>query len=266
MVVLAKKSFGQHFLRDASVVHAILDAARPEDFSLIVEVGPGQGALTEAIDTRRKTKDASGELVLLEADKDLIASVSGRFPHARVIQTDAAKFDYSRLAFCVSGLPWLLVGNLPFNAANAIIMDALESPTPPSRMVVMVQKEVGERLLGLPGCRGLLTVAVGLHATVERVCTVKPGAFVPPPKVDSMVVKITPAPNPSPLISTKDIIAVAKAGFANRRKQLHGNLAEAGVASSDVTKRALVSFGLPPTARAEELSIEQWRSLAEQLL
>ncbi|MDO8630596.1 MAG: rRNA adenine dimethyltransferase family protein, partial [Phycisphaerales bacterium] len=181
---------------------------------------------------------------------------------------DAARVDYANIV----ATPWLLVGNLPYNAANAIIMHALESSTPPVRMVVMVQKEVGERLLGLPGCRGLLTVAVQLWADVERVCTVKPGAFVPPPKVDSMVVRITPKPRLSTgtrfVTQTRfaeEVIRVAKAGFANRRKQLHGNLAEAGVASSDVTKRTLVALGLPPTARAEELSIEEWMQFTASL-
>lgn len=272
----AKKSFGQHFLRDGAVVQSILNAAAPEEFSLTVEVGPGQGALTASLAGRAKA------LMLIEADRDLIPSLSARFPDAQIIQGDAAQVPLP-----TPHEPWLLVGNLPYNAANAIIMHALEAPTPPARMVVMVQKEVGERLLGSPGSRGLLTVAVQLYADVERICTVKPGAFVPPPKVDSMVVKITPQNSPPPgggvggggsnalAPTTSDsslerrrcanVIRLAKAGFANRRKQLHGNLAEAGIAPSERTKQALTTLGLPPTARAEELSIAQWRTLSEQL-
>lgn len=262
---MAKKSFGQHFLKDASVVTAIVDAARPEDFALTVEVGPGTGVVTEAIVRR---DGPPGRLVLVEADRDLIPSLRARFPNAEIVQGDAAQVDYDGICARRPGgpsLPWLLVGNLPYNAGNAIIMHALESPCPPSRMVVMVQKEVGERLLGLPGSRGLLTVAVQMYADVTRVCTVKPGAFNPPPKVDSMVVCITPrhsSTTPDPSSERRgDVIRIAKAGFANRRKQLHGNLAAAGVADADRVKAALVALGLPAVARAEELTIEQWEAL-----
>ncbi len=258
-MVVPKKSFGQHFLKDESVVQAIIDAARPEDFALTVEVGPGTGVVTEAVVARNEERGTSGsKLVLIEADRDLVPSLTNKFPHAEIVRGDAAQVDYS-----LHSSPWLLVGNLPYNAANAIIMHALESPCPPSRMVVMVQKEVGERLLGLPGCRGLLTVAVQMYATVTRVCNVKPGAFNPPPKVDSMVVALDFRHETldvrAEMPEIQHVIAVAKAGFANRRKQLHGNLAAVGIATSAQVKDTLVSLGLPPTARAEELSVEQWK-------
>lgn len=250
-MVDAKKSFGQHFLRDAATIQRILEAARPEEFALTVEVGPGQGALTDVL------APAARRLLLIEADRDLIPTLQTRYSNAEVVRGDAA-----RVPLPAPGEPWLLVGNLPYNAANAIIMHALESSQPPERMVVMVQKEVGERLLGLPGSRGLLTVAVQMYADVARVCTVKPGAFVPPPAVDSMVVSLS---RKTPPAEAKRIIAVAKAGFSSRRKQLHGNLAEAGIAASATTKRVLETMGLPPTARAEELSIAQWVMLVEHL-
>ena len=280
-MTIAKKSFGQHFLKDTSVVQSIIDAARPEDFALTVEIGPGTGVVTDAIVKSEKEKVKSGEskLVLIEADRDLIPNLTNKFPDATIIRADAAQVDYAAQLFTLDpstslgtpfgrfslSTPWLLIGNLPYNAANAIIMYALESATPPSRMVVMVQKEVGERLLGLPGCRGLLTVAVQLYADVTRVCNVKPGAFNPPPKVDSMVVCITPHISPSPHLSVSSIIRIAKAGFANRRKQLHGNLAAVGIATSQQVKDVLVSLGLSPTARAEELSVEQWKEFCMQI-
>ncbi len=290
IMIEAKKSFGQHFLRDVSVVRRILEAANPEEFALTLEVGPGQGALTGALVKRKKEKGKS-HLVLVEADRDLIPGLQKQFPHAVIVRADAAQADYAAI-FSTFQLftPWLLVGNLPYNAANAIIMHALESPQPPERMVVMVQKEVGERLLGLHSSdRGLLTVAVQMYADVERICTVKPGAFVPPPAVDSMVVRLTRRPSDSPpfrggvgggggeassatsLYSSlerrryADVIRVAKAGFSSRRKQLHGNLAQANIAPSATTKHILVTMGLPPTARAEELTIAQWTAFVERL-
>ncbi len=263
-MVDAKKSFGQHFLRDATVVAAILRAAEPEKFSLIVEVGPGNGVLTRAI-------VRESQFALIEADRDLIPALEQEFPSAKVIFADAARVDYadicrqlSRGQLSAPTVRWLLVGNLPYNAANAIIMNALESECPPERMVVMVQKEVGERMLGLtPQSRGVLTVAVQMYADVERICTVKPGAFVPPPKVDSMVLRLTKGRRTA--FTPDRVIALAKIGFANRRKQLHRNLADAGVAPSDVVKKHLVDIGLTASARAEELSMEQWVHLCSVL-
>lgn len=243
-MVYAKKSFGQHFLRDQHVIEKIIAAAEPAAFPHVVEVGPGTGALTEHLAPLAK------KLTLVEADRDLVEPLQERFPEAEIVRADAAKFDWSTL----SGR-WCLVANLPYNAANAIIMSALTAENPPERMVVMVQKEVGERLLGLPEAMSVLGVAVGLYADVDRVCTVKPGAFNPPPKVDSMVVRLTTRKRAA---DAEAVIRLAKIGFANRRKMLAGNLAHAGI--SDVGSW-LERRGYSAKARAEELTIEDWIDL-----
>lgn len=240
----AKKSFGQHFLRDANVVARILDAAEPERFARVVEVGPGRGALTEQLAPRAR------HLRLIEADRDLIAPLAERFPAAEIVRADAAKVDWG-----MQDGDWVLVANLPYNAANAIMMHALTAPHPPARMVIMVQREVGERLLGHEP--SVLAVAVGMYARVEKVCIVKPGAFSPPPKVDSMVLRLTPIAQPHP--DPESVIRLAKVGFANRRKYLARNLAAAGV--PDVAAW-LERRGYSPKARAEELALDDWIDLA----
>jgi 16S rRNA (adenine1518-N6/adenine1519-N6)-dimethyltransferase len=260
----AKKSYGQHFLRDQSVLEKIVVAAQfsPED--MVVEIGPGTGALTEHLAA------AASSLVLIEADADLIPALEHKFPEARVIHADAAQVDYEEIlegnstppVVGVGTRPWVLVGNLPYNAGNAIIMNALQAKNQPKRLVVMLQKEVGERMQAKVGSMSVLSVATQLYAHVDKVCTVPPGAFVPPPKVDSVVLTLTPFASG---IDREAVIAVAKAGFANRRKQLHKNLSEAGISTSDRVKDVLKGFGLSELARAEELTVEQWIKLKESL-
>ncbi|MCR4312377.1 MAG: 16S rRNA (adenine(1518)-N(6)/adenine(1519)-N(6))-dimethyltransferase RsmA [Candidatus Uhrbacteria bacterium] len=249
--MFAKKSYGQHFLRDTSAINTIVSATDPASVDLVVEAGPGLGALTDCLAPLAK------RLVLIEADRELIPGLEKKFSTAEIVQGDAAVVDYAVMA---DDLRWVFVSNLPYNAASAIIMAVLSCDKPPERLVVMVQREVGERMLAAPGDMSLLGVAIQMYAQVKRVLLVKPGAFVPPPKVDSMVVQLTPkayadAPN------REDIIGLAKIGFANRRKQLHRNLADAGYAASDKVKQHLRDLGLSEQARAQELSLEHWMTL-----
>ncbi len=256
-MVFAKKSFGQHFLHDQSVLLKIVAAAEIKQDDFVVEIGPGTGALTSHL------KPLTSNLLLIEADEDLVPNLKEEYPDAKIVQADAATVNYDELT---EGKPWIFVGNLPYNAGNAILMKALTASNPPVRLVVMLQKEVGERMLALKGAHppkdttGILSVAVALYAHVEKVCTVKPGAFNPPPKVDSLVLKLTPYPSD---IDREKVVSVAKVGFANRRKQLHRNLAEAKMLTSEEVKNILKEFGLSELARAEELSLDQWVKLAQ---
>lgn len=241
----AKKSFGQHFLRDHSVIEKILARADIQSGDVVVEAGPGQGALTLGLAEKTDT------LVLIEADRDLLPELKEQFPKAEMISGDAALVDYDALLH--GRKPWIFVSNLPYNAGNAILMQVVRSKNTPKNIVIMVQKEVGERMLGLTP--GILSVAVSLYAHVERVCTVKPGAFVPPPKVDSVVLKMTPLAS---VVDREGVIALAKDGFMNRRKQLHRNLEDVGRISSEKTKEILKNLGYSPLARAEELKTADW--------
>lgn len=249
-----KKSYGQHFLKDRSAVAKILTAADLHSGDFVIEVGPGEGALTrEMID--HISPIGSIKPILIEADLDLLPDLETNFPQATIIHADAAQVDLDELT---KGRPWIFVSNLPYNAANAILMNVLTSKNPPVRSVVMVQKEVGDKMTAGPGDMSLLSVAVQIYTRPSRVCVVPPGSFNPPPKVDSVVLRLEPR---DVLENAEAIIAFAKIGFSSRRKQLHRNLAQAGTALSGAVKKNLEQLGLPQTARAQELSIGQWQDL-----
>lgn len=257
MTPLPKKSYGQHFLRHEALAKKIVGLAHTSKFDAVVEVGPGPGTLTKWIDHPR--------LALIEADKDYIAQLKKDYPKAVVIHADAAKANYEECIHKLGNIRrWLLLGNLPYNASAAIIMQALRSPHPPAEMVVMVQKEQADRMLARAGEMGLLSVAVQLYAEVERLGEVPPGAFVPPPKVQSSVIRLRRHKFLPDRI--EEIITLAKIGFSSRRKQLHKNLAAADVATSEKVKKTLERYGLRAHSRAQELSAADWVAIADDLL
>ncbi|MEK9155161.1 MAG: 16S rRNA (adenine(1518)-N(6)/adenine(1519)-N(6))-dimethyltransferase RsmA [Patescibacteria group bacterium] len=247
---MLKKSYGQHFLRDESVVERIIEAAAIQPGELVIEVGPGGGALT------KRLAEIGNDLILIEADRDLIEGLRETYPRATVVHADAAQVDFDVLT---QGRRWVFVSNLPYNAGNAILEAVFRAKNVPNRLVVMVQKEVGERMMAAPGEMSVLSVATQIFCAVKRVCTVKPDAFVPPPKVDSVVLEMIPHAEISG--NAEQIIGLAKIGFAHRRKQLRQTLAQGGVADLVAIDRALEAMSLPKTVRPQELSIENWITL-----
>ncbi len=254
----AKKSFGQHFLKDKSVAKRMVATVDLGDDSTIVEIGPGTGALTKEI---ASALPKGADLKLIEADRDLVQNLEAKFPGAEIHQADAAQFNFASIT---DASKWILLSNLPYNAANAILMNALQSEQPPAQAVVMVQKEVADRMLAKPGQMSLLSVAVQLYASVKRLFNVSPSAFSPKPKVDSSVILLEPFLNRDKE-EIERIIAVAKAGFSSRRKQLHKNISAANIASGERVQEVLVSLDFSKTARAQELSIEAWKELTGKL-
>jgi 16S rRNA (adenine1518-N6/adenine1519-N6)-dimethyltransferase len=252
---MLKKSFGQHFLRDEDVVQRIIEAAALMPHELVVEVGPGGGALTKVL------AGYINDLILIEADRDLLDALRGEYPRALVVAADAAQVDYDAL---VNDRPWVFVSNLPYNAGNAILESVLAAKNVPNRLVVMVQKEVGERMGALPGEMSVLSVAVQLFCAVEQICVVKPDAFTPPPKVDSVVLRLIP--HAVRRANAEEVIALAKIGFAHRRKQLRSTLSHAHIADHMRIDNAFVDLGLAKTVRPQELSVAQWTALAEKIM
>ncbi len=255
------------------MVDQIIAAANIQPGELVIEVGPGAGALTERLAEispslpRRESEggvsEEVGRLTLIEADRDLIAKLSSRFPKATIIQADAAQVDYDAV---VLDRPWVFVSNLPYNAGNAILETVLQSKNLPDRLVVMVQKEVGERMMAKPGDMSVLSVAMQLYCDIEPICTVGPEVFTPPPKVDSIVLRLTPRRTTHDPQRTEPIIRLAKTGFSHRRKQLRQTLAQANIASLEVIDTALAQIGVPKTVRPQELSIAQWQGLRKIIL
>lgn len=255
----AKKRFGQHFLRDQSVIEKIMAAIPWEVANKIVEVGPGHGALTGPLAQELEKRGRANDLTLVELDRDFIPKLSERFPSATIVNRDATHADWK---MHTNGMSWILVGNLPYNAGTAIVNEAFWGEHPPVAAVVMLQKEVGERMLAMPPNMSLLTVAIQLKAEGKRICTVKPGAFAPQPKVDSMVILLTRKEKYSQEQANR-IIALAKRGFAHPRKQLRQTLAQSGEKTKEHIGAALEQEGLSALARPEELALHTWAALSE---
>lgn len=249
----ARKALGQHFLVDKRVLARIVRAADPQPDETIVEVGPGHGTLTGELAGR------GSRVIAVELDNVLAARLEARFGSdtpVRVVAGDARKADPVAL---VGGEPYKLVANLPYYAAMPIVRRFLESDHPPSRMVVMVQREVAEAMTAKPGGMTLLSVAVQLYGSPAIVCRVTPRAFRPPPKVSSAVVRIDVFPETAiRLESVSEFFRVVRAGFSAPRKMVRNSLKNGlGAEQGDVLS-ALKSAGVEPTLRPGALSLQDW--------
>jgi 16S rRNA (adenine1518-N6/adenine1519-N6)-dimethyltransferase len=253
-----RKALGQHFLADRQVLQQILDAAElgPED--VVVEVGPGRGALT------RDLLEKAGSVLAIEMDSNLAASLPrllGNPANLRVVHEDARIVDLARL---LQGLErYKVVANLPYYAASPIIRRFLEAgELKPSVMVVMLQKEVAASMVAADGKMSLLSVAIQLHGVPRIVCYAPPGAFHPPPKVSSAVVRIDP--RPSPAVEVGDLEAffrVVRAGFFAPRKQLRNSLSVGLGVPADRVATFLDEAGVDYRLRPENLSLADWANV-----
>ena len=209
-----KKRLGQHFLHDEGVPAKIADAVRPRDGETLLEIGPGRGALT-----RHLVKKAVS-LVAVETDAELIPVLTQAFPGVRVVHADFLKTTVDAEYWC---------GNLPYNLSSPIFFKMLDERSTVREAVFMVQKEVARRIASPPGNKeyGVLSVLLGRYYGVEYLFTVKPGAFVPPPKVDSAVVRLTR--NAVSRDGYETLKTVVKAAFNQRRKTLFNAMKPAGL-------------------------------------
>jgi 16S rRNA (adenine1518-N6/adenine1519-N6)-dimethyltransferase len=248
--VRAKKRLGQHFLPHTSILERIVDALAPAPGDAVLEIGPGRGALTAVLLAR------GVQLSAIEKDPDLIAALRERFPELALTEADALEVSWRDAAGLGPVDPLLVVGNIPYNVTSPLLDKALEPPRP-VRIVFLVQREVADRLGAAPGTSayGALTVGVRAAAGVERLFTVPAGAFVPRPRVDSAVVRLTPLE--APLIPDADTAAFRRfvvALFGARRKQLVRGLRTALGLDPERAARALQSAGVDPEARPETLA------------
>ena len=250
----ARKRFGQHFLVDPGVVDAILSAIAPRETDTLLEIGPGTGALTDALARR------AGRLHLVELDRDLAAMQHQRWSDdARVTvhEADALTFDYSALDSRLR-----VVGNLPYNVSTPLLFHLLEHRAALIDMHFMLQKEVVDRIVADPGSKryGRLTVSLGIHFGAEALFDVPPEAFEPPPAVNSAVLRLRPRGNDAPLpADPRTLQGLLVAGFGQRRKTLRNAL---GQLADETTLRAA---GIDPGARAETVDVESWVRLADRV-
>jgi 16S rRNA (adenine1518-N6/adenine1519-N6)-dimethyltransferase len=257
-----RRALGQHFLRDPGIVRATLALLAPTAHDLVVEIGPGEGALTDALARQ------AGRVLALEVDRALIERLRRRLPpHVEVLAADARTWDYGMLARPPGGRV-LVIGNLPYSVGKPIVAALLEARAVIDLMVLMLQREVAERLAAPPGGKvyGALSVLTQAVCDVELALRVPPGAFRPPPKVESAVVRLTPraAPRVPPELEVR-FREVVRAAFAQRRKTL-GNALAAGLGRSlGAVRDAATTGGVDPGRRAETLTIDEFVSLAARL-
>jgi 16S rRNA (adenine1518-N6/adenine1519-N6)-dimethyltransferase len=252
----ARKRFGQHFLHDPAIIRRIVDAVAPRAAQHLVEIGPGRGALTQLLFA------AAGALDVIEIDRDLAALLREKYlgeAGFALHEADALKFDFTALARA-RGAPLRIVGNLPYNISTPLLFHLLTSATVIADMHVMLQREVVDRLVALPGGGdyGRLTVMLAPWVRIERLFDIGPGAFQPPPRVWSAMVRLTVRRTPSFAVSPH-YAAVVAAAFGQRRKTLRNALK--GVVSS----AAIDACKLDGSARAETLAPEAFNILARTL-
>lgn len=255
-----RRPLGQHFLRNPRTVERILAALGASPGDTVVEIGPGTGALTRPLLSRGVS------VVAVEADAGLSARLSAELAERGlvVVEGDARAVDPGpALRQAGAAPPVPLVGNLPYESATPMVRAFVRRPDLYARLVVMVQREVAERLVAAPGsdAYGFLSVDVAAHAAARLLFGVPPRDFAPAPRVFSAVVELVPHP-PEP--GTAGALALASAGFASRRKTLLNALS--AVHDREAVRRAIASAGLPEDVRAETLGLPELRALAARLV
>ncbi|MGI8752031.1 MAG: 16S rRNA (adenine(1518)-N(6)/adenine(1519)-N(6))-dimethyltransferase RsmA [Acidimicrobiales bacterium] len=253
--LVPSRALGQNFVADPNTVRRIARLAGVGPGDRVVEIGPGLGSLTLAL------AETGASVTAVEIDRGLVpvlqSVVAGT--GVRVVEADAMAMDWDALVGTEPG--WVMVANLPYNVATPLVADLLDGVPQISRMLVMVQREVGERLAAGVGddAYGAVSVKVGYWGRATVVGRVPAAVFVPRPRVSSVLVSITRRPRPAvdpDLIGPAELFAVVRAGFGHRRKMLRRSLT--GLVDAD----AFAAAGVDPTMRAEDLDVEAWGRLA----
>ena len=249
------RALGQNFVADPNTVRRIARLAEVGPADRVIEIGAGLGSLTLAL------AETGASVTSVEIDRRLVPVLRGVVEPVgvRVVEGDALRLDWSEVLGDEPG--WVLVANLPYNVATPLVAQLLDAVPAIERMLVMVQREVGERLAAAPGSRvyGAVSVKVAYWATAQVVGRVPASVFVPQPNVESVLVRLVrrPVPTVDPSVVTAEkLFELVRTGFSQRRKMLRRSLA--GVAGAS----AFACAGVPSTARAEDLDVVAWGRLA----
>ncbi|WP_028400980.1 16S rRNA (adenine(1518)-N(6)/adenine(1519)-N(6))-dimethyltransferase RsmA [Ectobacillus panaciterrae] len=265
-----KKSLGQNFLIDTNVLNRIVDFAELGSDSGAIEIGPGIGALTEQLAKR------ASKVVAFEIDQRLLPILGetlAPYEHVKIIHSDVLKANVKQVMNeeFAEGQDVMVVANLPYYVTTPILFKLLEEDLPIRGVVVMMQKEVADRIAAGPGTKdyGSLSIAIQYYTEAETVMTVPRTVFVPQPNVDSAVIRLMK--RPKPLVEVKDeefFFAVVRASFAQRRKTLMNNLSNnlAGIPKDKaMLEKILLEIGIDPKRRGETLTIEEFARLSDAL-
>jgi len=257
-----RKGLGQNFLVDRRALERIVEAAELTPADTVLEVGPGVGQLT------RLLAEAAGRVVAVELDPQMVAALRQELAGLRnveIVEADILQVDPAALA---GRVPYKVVANLPYYITSAALRHLLEAQPPPSLLVVTVQEEVAARITAQPPEMSLLAVSVQFYGRPRRVTRIPAGAFYPPPKVDSAIVRIDVYPPGERPVQVDDVewfFRVVRAGFGQRRKQLRNSLAAGLHLTAAEVEAALQRAGIDPHRRAETLSLEEWARLSREL-
>jgi 16S rRNA (adenine1518-N6/adenine1519-N6)-dimethyltransferase len=265
--IRAKKALGQNFLVDGNVLANIIKAAdiRPDD--MVLEIGPGKGALTSRL------ADVASRVVAIEWDRELVTLLHKDLSHyhsLEIIHGDILRIDLHQVLSLFGTGRWKVVANLPYNISSQILFRFIEERSMFSELLLMLQKEVGDRLLASPSCKdyGVLTVLSRLYFDVKKVMQVKPSSFRPIPKVDSAVLRFRVLPEPRIDVGDESFFRrVVKASFAQRRKTLFNCLKSMDFISDEAAlRRIFASAGIDAQRRGETLSLEEFSRLTKEML
>ena len=251
-----KKSLGQHWLKDPEILADIAEAAELTGDDVVLEIGPGLGTLTSRLLARANSVTA------VEFDTDLARKLPGQFPGKKlaVVNQDILQFDLNQLP-----KSYKVVANVPYYITSKIVEKLMTAENKPSIAVLLVQKEVAERIAAEAGNMSVLSVSVQIFAEAELDIEVPRQFFTPPPKVDSQVVVLRIRDNP--LITSedqRDFFRIVKAGFSAKRKKLRSSLSGGLGIDKSVAEELLKNAGISPDARAEDLAITDWRRLLKE--
>ncbi len=265
----ARKRFGQHWLKSDRILNQIISAGELVDGDRVLEIGPGQGVLTQ------RMLATAAKVLAVEIDRDLCLELSDRFiafmasGQFRLIESDFLKlnFDQALIDFELER-PNKVMANIPYYITAPILEKLLgtvrsPNPNPFDNIVLLVQKEISDRLCAIPGTKanGALTIRAQYLADCEEICLVPPGAFSPPPKVESAVIRLSPRPCPTPAKDPAKLAQLVKLGFSQKRKMLRNNLQS--VVDKDALTSILENLSINPQIRAEGLGVSEWVALSD---
>lgn len=261
----AQKGFGQHFLIDRGVLLSIIEAAELERTDTVIEVGPGLGILT------RELAGHAGCVAAIEVDRGLVAFLNSEmveFPNVRILEGDILKTPVSKILEYsgTNASAYKVVANLPYYITTPVIHHFLGSELKPKSLVIMMQQEVAESIMAVPDQMSLLAVTVQYYARIKRIRIVKPGAFYPPPRVSSMIIRLDLLEHPAVDVDDAErFFSLVKAGFSSKRKQLHNSIAHRLEMDVSIVNDALLKSGIDPKRRAETLTLNEWASLYHRM-
>jgi 16S rRNA (adenine1518-N6/adenine1519-N6)-dimethyltransferase len=258
-----RKGLGQHLLADPNVLNKIVQVAELTADSLVLEIGPGLGTLT------RPLARIARQVIAVELDEAMFGVLRQELaglPNLELVLGDILQLDPAALLASATGSveqPYTVVANLPYYITSAVIRHLLECSYPPRRLVLTVQREVAQRIVATPGHMSLLAVSVQFYGEPRLMARIPAGAFIPPPKVDSAVIRIDAHAAPPVVVPGVGLFfRVVRAGFSQKRKQLRNSLSAGLGLSSQQVLAIMARAGIQPQRRAQTLSMAEWAALA----